>query len=65
MTHIQFMDRIGVWHTIMTIKETDDINIMANMKGAKRNYPKNRIRAIDDKGRLIDILPDEYQPRRL
>lgn len=42
------------WITVMSIDEISDVSL--RLEQVKRNYPENRVRAIDSKGRVIDII---------
>lgn len=53
---IQF-DNNGQWQTVTTLPSTDSQRVQLEMQNAKRTYPERRIRAVDDQGRLIDLLP--------
>jgi hypothetical protein len=55
---IQFQDINGSWMTTSLIDgSSTDQNILIEMKNIKMMHKDNRIRAIDDSGRLIDMLP--------
>lgn len=54
--YIQFLDSSG-WRTCQTMSARNNgatINIA--MQEAQRAYPSCRIRAVDDKGRVIDMI---------
>ena len=52
---IQLQDSTGDWRTYYrTINQPQ--TILARMRELACQFPKHRIRAVDDKGRVIDIL---------
>jgi len=53
---IQFQDASGMWVSVQTIPH-NSMMILNAMNDTKRQYPTLRVRAVDQQGRLIDILP--------
>ena len=53
--HIQAQDRDGTWRTYHTTFN-ESIRILNEMKSLKDRYPHMRVRAVDNSGRLVDIL---------
>ena len=52
---IQAQDLSGMWRTVQyTFNQSQ--RILAAMHSLQRRYPNYRIRAIDQNGRIIDIL---------
>jgi hypothetical protein len=54
MISIQYQDQTGNWTTVM-VTENFSQNIMNAMNQVKDQYDR-RVRAIDDSGRIVDIL---------
>ena len=53
--HIQAQDHSGMWRTYqITINESQQI--LLRMQEIKNRYPDFRVRAVDDAGRVVDIL---------
>jgi len=52
MIRIQILDTM-VWLTVLTV---DDNHLPVFMQQVKDQYPTKRVRAIDDNGRVMDIL---------
>jgi hypothetical protein len=53
---IQVQYDTGVWATMQTVNNQDQVIAVA-MKSLKKAYPKYRVRAVDkESGRVIDIL---------
>ena len=58
MTHdivIQYQDVLGNWITSITVPNEPPV-ILSGMKGVAVLYPGKRVRAVDQDGKLIDIL---------
>jgi hypothetical protein len=55
LIHIQAQDLSGVWRTYHTT-ENNSQRIISEMKSLQLKLPNYRIRAIDQNGRVIDIL---------
>ena len=53
--NIQYQDVTGSWYTV-GITENEAPRILMAMQGAARQYPGCRIRAIDENGRIVDLL---------
>jgi hypothetical protein len=53
---IQLQDTTGNWRTFM-VTVNNSQQILQRMKELKSNHPDKRVRAIDQNGRLIDMLP--------
>jgi hypothetical protein len=52
---IQAQDTTGNWRTYH-ITDTNSQRILSEMKSLQSRYPDYRIRAIDQNGRVVDIL---------
>jgi hypothetical protein len=52
---IEYQDPLGNWITVVTVPSQPPL-ILNGMKGVAALYPGNRVRAVDQDGRLIDIL---------
>ena len=52
---IQAQDTTGNWRTYHTT-DTSPQRILSEMKSLKDRYPTYRIRAVDQNGRVVDIL---------
>lgn len=52
---IQLQDTTGNWRTYMTTMNQPQL-ITIRMRELKSQHPKNKVRAIDANGRLIDLL---------
>lgn len=52
---IQAQDTTGNWRTYHTT-DTNSQRILSEMKSLQSRYPDYRIRAIDQNGRVVDIL---------
>ena len=52
---IQMQDLSGNW---IPMEQTDDLPLryLSQMQSLKRMYPDRRIRAVDNHGRVVDIL---------
>lgn len=53
MIKIQVLFSI-VWNTQTVIEDTNSIPFY--MDHVKQNYPNNRVRAIDESGRILDMI---------
>lgn len=53
--HIQIKQISGSWTTILTTLN-DPVRIENGMRSLKESNPDCRVRAIDDQGRLVDML---------
>lgn len=53
---IQIQDETGNWRTYNTIMLNSPPLIISSMKQLKDQFPDKRVRAIDQDGRVIDIL---------
>jgi len=53
--NIQYQDVTGSWYTVL-ITENESNRIFIGMKTAKQQYPDSRVRAVDENGRVVDIL---------
>lgn len=54
--HIQFQDTSG-WRNVVSVPDTTSSQrILIEMRSVKNIYPRYRVRAADDDGRMIDIL---------
>jgi hypothetical protein len=54
--HIERQDASGVWRRVSTTRN-DLQYILKRMQEVKASFPHMRVRAVDDDGKLIDILP--------
>lgn len=52
---IQFQSANGNWTTVQQVMN-DPHNIANALRSAKSTYPSARVRAIDQSGRLVDML---------
>lgn len=52
---IQAQDTTGNWRTYLIVMN-DSQRILSEMKSLQSRYPDYRIRAIDNNGRIVDIL---------
>ncbi|MFG1299668.1 hypothetical protein V5F49_07710 [Xanthobacter sp. V3C-3] len=52
---IQYQDRTGNWTTVMRVQNLAP-NIRIGMDSAARAHPGCRVRAVDDAGRVLDLL---------
>jgi len=53
--HIQAQDQSGVWRTYHTT-ENNMQKILAEMKSLQEKLKNHRIRAVDERGKIIDML---------
>lgn len=54
--YIQFLDNSG-WRNCVTMSATNNAErILIEMRSAAQSYPGYRIRAVDEDGRVVDIL---------
>lgn len=56
MIEVQMQDSSGNWRTINTLFVTAPAAITSSMNEVARNYPGSRVRAIDENGRIVDML---------
>jgi hypothetical protein len=55
--HIQTQDTSGNWRTCHTTDASPNMQrVLSEMKSLKQRYPDYRVRAVDDDGRVVDIL---------
>jgi hypothetical protein len=52
---IQAQDNSGMWRTYH-VTMNDSQRILAEMRSIQSRYPNYRVRAIDQNGRVVDIL---------
>jgi hypothetical protein len=52
---IEYQDATGKWITVITLPNQPPL-ILNGMKSVALLYPGKRVRAVDQDGRLIDIL---------
>jgi hypothetical protein len=52
--YIQVQDDIGIWRTY-TVTSNNDVLIQSAMKQLKWQFPDQRVRAVDQKGNLLNI----------
>ena len=52
---IQYQDALGNWITSMTVPNEPAV-ILNGMKSVAVLYPGKRVRAVDQDGKLVDIL---------
>jgi hypothetical protein len=55
MINIQLQDNTGNWRTYNTTLNNSQM-ILNEMKSLSLRFPGSRIRAVDDSGRVVDIL---------
>lgn len=53
--YIQLQDDTGNWRTY-TVTSDNDLLIISAMKTLKDQFPDKRIRAVDEKGMLVNII---------
>jgi hypothetical protein len=54
--HVQFLDNSG-WRNCATLSASNNAErILIEMRSAAQSYPGHRIRAVDEDGRVVDIL---------
>ena len=53
--HIQVQDLDGMWRTLHTT-ENNSQKILSEMRTIKERQPDKRVRAVDDSGRLVDMM---------
>ena len=53
--NIQYQDRGGVWHTVLTVAN-EPVRVLDAMRSLKTSMPDRRVRAVDDAGRLVDFF---------
>lgn len=56
LIEIQAQDETGNWRTYNSLMINNSQLILLAMKQLKEQFPDKRVRAIDQNGRLIDIL---------
>lgn len=52
---IQAQDTSGMWRTYH-VTMNDSQRILAEMRSIQSRYPNYRVRAVDQNGRIVDIL---------
>jgi hypothetical protein len=52
---IKYQDALGNWITVMTVPNQPPL-ILSGVKGVAVLYPGKRVRAVDQDGKLIDML---------
>jgi hypothetical protein len=52
----EFQDISGSWVPAGNSDETNPVAVSARLRELKRSYPEKRCRAVDENGRLVDIL---------
>ena len=52
----EFQDISGTWITANSSDETNPQGIALRLAELKRSYPDRRCRAVDEAGRVLDIL---------
>lgn len=55
MIDIQVQDLFGNWRTISVVQNFSQ-TITMEMKAISSRYPDKRVRAVDENGRIVDIL---------
>jgi hypothetical protein len=53
--NIQYQDATGSWYTVM-VTENESARILMGMKTVSSQHPGSRVRAVDENGRVVDIL---------
>ncbi len=53
---VQFQDIGRNWVTVQANVQNQSQMIMTRMREVQRMYPDKRVRAIDESGRLVDML---------
>lgn len=54
--HFQFDQGSGYWQTLNTASNISGQVVSAKLQEMKRSHPKCRVRAVTDRGQLIDII---------
>lgn len=54
--HFQFDQGNGYWQTVNTAYSITGQVVSMKLRDMKRSYPQYRVRAITDRGQLIDIM---------
>ena len=54
--HIQWQDSSGWATTVVLEAPVGDPELQRALRSAQNMYPGKRIRAVDDQGRLLDLL---------
>ena len=53
--HIQLQDTTGNWRTYHVTLNNSQI-ILSEMKNLQSRFPSQRVRAVDESGKIVDIL---------
>lgn len=53
---IQVQDSTGNWRTYSVQMQNNSLMIQMAMKALKDQFPDQRVRAVDQDGRLIDVM---------
>ena len=56
LVDIEYLTDIGTWIP-WSQTQPDSFFIASALQNAKRQFPNNRVRAVDHQGRLLDMLP--------
>lgn len=56
MVNIQIKDNDGSWRTVNSTPDHNSINVTARMREAASAYPGRSVRAITDRGSLLDMM---------
>ncbi|WP_323034090.1 hypothetical protein [Pararhodobacter sp.] len=52
---VQYQNKTGNWTTVMVVQNLS-ANILIAMQSVARTHPDSRVRAIDQAGRVVDLL---------
>lgn len=52
---VQYQNKTGNWTTVMVVQNLS-VNILIAMKSVAQSNPGSRVRAVDQAGRVVDIL---------
>lgn len=56
LIEIQAQDETGNWRTYNTLMVNNSQMIILSMRQLKDQFPDKRVRAVDQNGRLLDII---------
>lgn len=50
------IDNNGSWQTVTSFDQNGSQKLILELRNQKRAHPKQRVRAIDEDGRLLDLV---------